>query len=90
MGGNNGLSIFNRVTNPFGIVFDKILTPKTEIPYNNAITEIIPGIVNDRFCFDINPMIYNPSNSKLKYQTRLIDLDEDSKNPWSPPRKLSL
>ena len=70
------MSIFNQITNPFNLVFDKILTPKSEITYESSLKEVVSGIVNDRFYFNVNPIIYNPTNSKLKYQTRLIDLDE--------------
>ena len=33
LGGNNGLSIFEENDAPFAMKFDKILTPKAEIPF---------------------------------------------------------
>lgn len=87
LGGNNGLSILNAVKDPFDIRFNNILTPKAEISYEQALKENITGIVNDRFYLNINPIVYNPTNSKVKYRTRLKYVDNDHLGSWSFPQE---
>ncbi len=89
LGGNNGLSILNPVEDPFRIRFNNILTPKAEISYEQSLKEGIAGIVDDRFYLNINPIIYNPTNSKVKYRTRLRYVDEDLLGSWSFPQENS-
>ena len=87
LGGNNGLSVLNAVKDPFDIKFNTILTPKAEISYELSLKENITGIVNDRFYLNINPIVYNPTNSKVKYRTRIKYVDGDFLGPWSFPKE---
>ena len=87
LGGNNGLSILNAVKDPFDIRFNNILTPKAEISYKQSLKETTTGIVDDRFYININPMVYSPTNSKVKYRTRLKYVDEDRLGSWSLPQE---
>ena len=87
LGGNNGLSILNPATDLFDIRFNNVLTPKAEISYENSIKENISGIVDDRFYININPVVYNPTNAKIKYRTRLRYIDEDRLGSWSLPQE---
>ena len=87
LGGNNGVSILNTVKDPFDIRFNNILTPKAEISYKQSLKENIAGIVNDRFYLNVNPIVYNPTNSKIKYRTRLKYVDDDRLGSWSFPQE---
>mgnify|MGYP003322740937 CR=1 FL=1 len=60
---------------------DNILTPKAELSLNDIKGSNISGIVKDRFFVSANPMVYNPSGSKVQYRTRINSGGE--KDSWS-------
>ena len=47
-GGNNGLSVFEKNDSQFTLKFDKVLTPRSEIPFRASMSSL-SGIINDRF-----------------------------------------
>ncbi len=81
LGGTKGVSLFKLDDSSFKLDIDNILTPKAELSIHDIKDSNISGIVNDRFFISANPMVYNPSGSKVKYRTRLNSGGE--KDLWS-------
>ena len=80
-GGTKGISIFKLDDSSFKLDIDNILTPKAELSLNDIKGSNISGIVKDRFFVSANPMVYNPSGSKVQYRTRINSGGE--KDSWS-------
>ena len=82
LGGTDGLSIFSENSYSFSVNFEKILSPKAEI-INPDLQELsLSGIVGDRFYMTANPYVYNPSQSEIRFRTR-VKLAGDSDVDWS-------
>ena len=80
-GGTKGISIFKLDDSSFKLDIDNILTPKAELSLYDIKDSNISGIVKDRFFVSANPMVYNPSGSKVHYRTRINSGGE--KASWS-------
>ena len=80
-GGTKGISIFKLDDSSFKLDIDNILTPKAELSLHDIKDSNISGIVKDRFFISANPMVYNPSGSKVHYRTRINSGGE--KASWS-------
>ena len=83
LGGNNGLSIFTKSNTSFKVDFSNILTPKADIPYSESIGKVISGIIRDRFYMTANPLVYNPTDSEIRYRTRVQKTDGENVGAWS-------
>jgi len=83
LGGNNGLSIFEENNAQFALKFDKILTPKAEIPFQASMSKLV-GIINDRFFMTANAMVYNPADAQIRYRHKTIK--DGQASSWSKPQ----
>ena len=81
IGGNNGLSIFSFKKEAFKLSANKIFTPSEELSYN-IISDPISGIIKDRFLISLNPMVYNPSDAKLRFRSRITS-ENKGQGKWS-------
>ncbi len=70
LGGKNGLSIFTESNSSFKVNFNKILTPTAEMASPDISQIALSGIVGDRFYMTANPLVYNPSDSEIRFRTR--------------------
>ena len=87
LGGNNGLSIFTFNKDAFKLSASNILTPSKELSFNDVL-DPISGIIKDRFLISLNPMVYNPTDSKIKFRSRIISNNSNA-GEWSKLESLS-
>ena len=83
LGGNNGLSVFEKNDSQFTLKFDKVLTPRSEIPFRASMSSL-SGIINDRFLMTANALVYNPADAQIRYRYRTKKDGESSS--WSNPQ----
>ena len=81
IGGNNGLSIFSLKKDSFKLTVSNILTPSDELSFNKVM-DPVSGLIKDRFLISLNPMVYNPTGSKIKFRSRIISNNSNS-GEWS-------